>query len=292
MVYARLLDQQTVVYSSADTSSQPVVELHCGEELHLGSSFSAAGVKWCKVTLPDGRTGYIAGSTRVKTIASPRAAKAFLLGCGALVVVIIAVAAWAILSDYISNLRSDELSTVGGRNRVHEWLAKDSLMDRLAQGQAPFPQYAPIAGRHSFGPFVVWAFGDDYRDYSDVQVGSGALGFAESVDTWGHTNSVLIVKLTAAGRETRRVSHSSQQNPFPETGPYSDEEIKVYDAEAWLVDKQTRECLGHQTFKPGPDPHSGSVSGLVSNPFVTYYSVNSLRFRAIDHAVEWAKSLP
>ncbi len=295
----RLLDDKALLYSDPQTTSEPAVVLFRDQEMSVGKALVVDGVTWCHVTLPDGKSGYIAGTTKIKTVVPvsqapatphPLAAKALML-LGAVAILWVFGLIGALVWDYISSQRSDELSKDGGRNRVYDWLTKDGLMNTLVEGKAtPFAACAPIAGQEVLGPFVVWAFGEDYGDYSDTRVGSGAFG--GGADTWGHTNSVLIVKLTGAGNETRRVSQSTQNTPsFPEQKSYKDEQIKVYNAEVWLVDKQTRQCLGHKVFQPGSDPDSAAVSPLVLNPFVTYYNVKDLRFRAIAHAVEWAKSL-
>lgn len=286
----QLLDDTAIVYSNTDATSSLVCVLHRGQEFSIGKALAVAGVVWCQVTLPDGRTGYMVGSINVKTMPHPLVSKALVV-FGAGVVLVVLVGIGAAVWDYIGDQLSDELSKDGGRNRVHDWLAKDGLMDKLVQGKMQFSQCAPIDERQIFGPVVVWAFGDDYRDYPGMQVGDGTLGFPGDGVTWAHTNSILIVKLTGAGNETRKVSQDTGNNPLdPAMRYYKEEQIKVYNAEAWLVDKETRQCLGHKTFQPGPDPDSASANSLILSPFVKYYNVNDLRFRAIDHAVKWAKS--
>jgi hypothetical protein len=297
----RLLDDKANLYLDPKITSEPAVVLIRDQEMSVGKVLVVDGVTWCHITLPEGETGYIAGTTKVKTVvpvsqasATPRrlVALAFLV-LGAVVILWVFALIGALAWDYISAQRSDDLSKVGGRNRVYDWLAKDGLMNTLVEGKAtPFAACAPIAGRQTSGPFVVWVFGENYREYSDTGVGSGALGWGGDAGTWGRTNAVLIVKLTGAGNETRPVSQRTQNSTaFPEIGPYKDEQVKVYDAEAWLIDKQTRQCLGHKAFPPGAEPDSAAVSSPVGNPFVKYYNVKDLRFRAVTHAVEWAKSL-
>jgi hypothetical protein len=208
-----------------------------------------------------------------------------LLGVSAVLLVPL-VGIGAIVLDYFADLKSDEIVNRGGRNHVHDWLTRDDLLDKVKQNKAPFTQCAPLASRQAFSTLIVWVFGDGYLDYSDVQTGNGAIG--GGADTWGHAKSILMVKLTGGGTETHQVTQVTKDNPLPGIGPYKNEEIRVYDAEAWLVDKQTRQCLGHETFKPGPDSGGRTIAGAVLNPFVTYRSVKDLRFRAVAHAVAWA----
>ena len=64
----RTADEQVRVYKEADSQSPLVARLPEESELEFGATTEVNGVDWVSVGLPDGRQGYVIGSTRTHSI--------------------------------------------------------------------------------------------------------------------------------------------------------------------------------------------------------------------------------
>jgi hypothetical protein len=60
----KILQDQVPLYAQVDTESAPIRTLQKDEIAELGKISKARGLQWVQVTLPDGTTGFIAGTTR------------------------------------------------------------------------------------------------------------------------------------------------------------------------------------------------------------------------------------
>lgn len=68
MIKVRVILENAFVYKRMDTSGKPLAVLPPGGEFNLGRVFKETSEQWVEASLPDGRTGYIKGTTKLRVI--------------------------------------------------------------------------------------------------------------------------------------------------------------------------------------------------------------------------------
>ena len=68
MIKVRVILEDAFVYRRMDASAKPLVILSPGREFNLGKVHKETSEQWVEASLPDGRTGYIRGTTKLRVI--------------------------------------------------------------------------------------------------------------------------------------------------------------------------------------------------------------------------------
>jgi len=68
MIKVRVILENAFVYKRMDASGKPLAVLPPGGEFNLGRVFKETSEQWVEASLPDGRTGYIKGTTKLRVI--------------------------------------------------------------------------------------------------------------------------------------------------------------------------------------------------------------------------------
>ncbi len=164
-----------------------------------------------------------------------------------------------------NNYFTDDLLLPGSRYAVSAWVAKDDVVNRLITGRAPTTKES----QQMNVKFAIWVVGDDAAVYAS-KIDRPCWGNA---DSWRNVNVVLIVRLRRAGRQK---VHFNQRTNFGGGLEGADhwEEVETYNADAWLVDRETRVPIGYKFIEAG-----ASGNG----------SVGDNRFFCVRQARTWAE---
>ncbi len=68
MIKVRVILEDALVYKRMDASNKPLAVLPPGREFNLGKVNKETSEQWVEASLPDGRTGYIKGTTKLRVI--------------------------------------------------------------------------------------------------------------------------------------------------------------------------------------------------------------------------------
>jgi hypothetical protein len=68
MIKVRVILEDAFVYKRMDTSGKPLAVLSPGREFNLGRVFKETSEQWVEANLPDGRSGYVKGTTKLRVI--------------------------------------------------------------------------------------------------------------------------------------------------------------------------------------------------------------------------------
>ncbi len=68
MIKVRVILENAFVYKRMDALGRPLAVIPPGKEFNLGKVFKETSEKWVEASLPDGRTGYIKGTTKLRVI--------------------------------------------------------------------------------------------------------------------------------------------------------------------------------------------------------------------------------
>ncbi len=68
MIKVRVILEDAFVYKRMDASGKPLAVLSPGREFSLGKVFKETSERWVEASLPDGRAGYIKGTTKLRVI--------------------------------------------------------------------------------------------------------------------------------------------------------------------------------------------------------------------------------
>lgn len=68
MIKVRVILENAFVYKRMDATGKPLAVLAPGREFNLGNVFKETSEQWVEASLPDGRAGYIKGTTKLRVI--------------------------------------------------------------------------------------------------------------------------------------------------------------------------------------------------------------------------------
>lgn len=68
MIKVRVILEDAKIYRQMDSGKKPMAVLSPGKEFLLGKVFKETSERWVEASLPDGRKGYVTGTTKLRVI--------------------------------------------------------------------------------------------------------------------------------------------------------------------------------------------------------------------------------
>ena len=79
MIRVRVILEEAKIHRRMDTGGKPLAVLPVGREFNLGKVHKETSEKWVEASLPDGRSGFVTGTTKLRVIYPVTTSRAALL---------------------------------------------------------------------------------------------------------------------------------------------------------------------------------------------------------------------